>query len=286
MLGAWLGDGKSTAAQLTYGKGDEHIVEAVAACGFVASSTYETPKDSNVFTTYFTGMLPQLRAAGVLAGHAGIRTKHIPETYLTASLRQRLELLAGLIDTDGYIYPKNGRVVFVTGDKLLADTFCQLIATFGWRTSIDTVAPTLSSSGIQGRKDCYYIGFQPTLAIPCRIPRKQVFKPAQRRRVAIKSITVEPDCKKTGNCITVDAKDGLYLVGHSLQPTHNSMSITDFIAWCAGRDPNLRFIFASYSDKLGEKANKDIQRIIDGERYPEVFLGTQLSQMANTVFEP
>jgi phage terminase large subunit-like protein len=69
-------------------------------------------------------------------------------------------------------------------------------------------------------------------------------------------------------------------------PQHGkSMSITDFIAWCAGRDPNLRFIFASYSDKLGEKANKDIQRVIDGERYPEVFLSTQLSQTANTVFE-
>jgi hypothetical protein len=221
----------------------------------------------------------------VLAETIGIRTKHVPESYLTASLRQRLELLAGLIDTDGYIYPKNGRVVFVTGDQRLANTFCQLIATFGWRTSVDKQDPVLSSSGIQGRKPCYYIGFQPTLAIPCRLPRKQVQVSAVRRRIAIKSITVEHDCDKIGNCITVDASDGLYLVGHTLQPTHNSMMVVDFIAWCAGHNPDDKSIFASYSEDLGERANKDLQRIYDSDRYREVWFGTQIMPEKNSAFE-
>ena len=91
MLGVWLGDGSSTIPAITYGERDACIVGAVTACGFSPGNTEEVPKDSGVFRTYFYNpMLNQLRAAGVLAEQFGIRTKHIPDVYLTASLRQRL----------------------------------------------------------------------------------------------------------------------------------------------------------------------------------------------------
>jgi predicted phage terminase large subunit-like protein len=274
VLGVWLGDGTTTHAHITYVVEDAGIIDAIEACGYRRSSTWGNSCYPRLRTTSISELRRQLRALGVLIRETGIRTKHIPEVYLTASLRQRLDLLAGLIDTDGCIHGKNGRVIFSTSDKHLADTFCDLIATFGWRASVWIAPPSLSSSGIQGRKDCYNIGFQPTIAIPCRLPRKQIHVAAVRRRIAIKSITLEPNCKKIGNCITVDAPDGLYLIGRTLQPTHNSTQVVDFLSWIiglSGPDPQLKIIFASFSERLGIRANLRLQRILADPKHAKIF---------------
>src|SRR5699024_3124126 len=56
--------------------------------------------------------------------------KHIPDDYLTADIGQRLELLAGLLDTDGYLNKKERRYQFTTNEPLLRDNFISLIGTF------------------------------------------------------------------------------------------------------------------------------------------------------------
>ena len=43
--------------------------------------------------------------------------------------------------------------------------------------------------------------------------------------------------------------------------------VTDFLAWIAGKRPDLKTIFVSYSDELGVKVNKDLQRIMTNQRY-------------------
>jgi hypothetical protein len=44
-------------------------------------------------------------------------------------------------------------------------------------------------------------------------------------------------------------------------PQHGkSAAVQDFIAWVAGRNPDLKTIFCSYSDELGARANIDLQR--------------------------
>ena len=64
-------------------------------------------------------------------------------------------------------------------------------------------------------------------------------------------------------------------------PQHGKTEqITDFIAWCAGQNPDLRTIFASYSDDLGVRVNLALQRIIaDNEKYRELFGRTRLSEV-------
>jgi hypothetical protein len=55
-------------------------------------------------------------------------------------------------------------------------------------------------------------------------------------------------------------------------PQHGKTElVTDFIAWIAGKRPDLRIIFASYSDGLGVKVNTDLQRIMTSERYVTIF---------------
>lgn len=55
-------------------------------------------------------------------------------------------------------------------------------------------------------------------------------------------------------------------------PQHGkSWTITDFIAWVSGKQPNMRTIYASFSDKLGTRANLSLQRFMDTPKYKGIF---------------
>ena len=61
-------------------------------------------------------------------------------------------------------------------------------------------------------------------------------------------------------------------------PQHGkSWALIDFIAWCAGKNPDLRKIFASFSERLGIRANLALQRIYDSQRYQRIFPGTLIN---------
>lgn len=50
-----------------------------------------------------------------------------------------------------------------------------------------------------------------------------------------------------------------------------------FPAWAFGQNPNLQIIAASYSTDLASRMNRDVQRIIDSEKYQGVFPETTLN---------
>jgi 5S rRNA maturation endonuclease (ribonuclease M5) len=88
MLGVWLGDGYSAGARLS-NEGDEIVVKLLELG--VPVKKHET--------AYSWGLGNEFQQN--LKGLNLIDNKHIPEIYLTASIENRLELLAGLLDTDG-----------------------------------------------------------------------------------------------------------------------------------------------------------------------------------------
>jgi hypothetical protein len=58
----------------------------------------------------------------------------------------------------------------------------------------------------------------------------------------------------------------------SSPPQHGkSLAVTDFMAWAVGLNPDLKTIFASYSDALGERASIDLQRILNSDVYIKIF---------------
>lgn len=66
-------------------------------------------------------------------------------------------------------------------------------------------------------------------------------------------------------------------------PQHGkSRQAVEFVSWVAGQDPDLKAIYASFSDNLGARANRDLQRIYDLPRYQETFPGTRINSQ-NTV---
>lgn len=60
-------------------------------------------------------------------------------------------------------------------------------------------------------------------------------------------------------------------------PQHGkSRAVSEFLSWILGKMPWIRIIFASYSDRLGVRANRFLQRTIDSEKYQRIFNNVML----------
>lgn len=246
-LGVWLGDGANKNPRICNALSDKAIIDRIVANG--TPIRWQTVhKDTGVYY-YDFDIRRNLQAMGMCHSRKYL-PKHIPEEYLTASIEQRLELLAGLLDTDGTLIKKEHRYQFTTCEESLRDSFIKLVSTFGWRASVVVHPPIITSSGIEGKSDTYTIGFNPDRYIPCELERKQLHTFSKQRAIALKSITrVEP---KQGNCITVEG-DGMYLAGHMLIPTHNTTLAIMFMLWLMGRNPENANLYCSYSDVITKK---------------------------------
>ena len=64
--------------------------------------------------------------------------------------------------------------------------------------------------------------------------------------------------------------------------TGKSWTVTDFIAWVAGKNPDKKTIFGSYSDDLGVRTNTELQRIFSTDTFKGIFPGTRISE-AHTI---
>jgi len=270
ILGAWLGDGSTTKNCITHSPEDVAVVDRFESLGIARTSTC-VHQTTGVHTSYFAKLYKLLKDEGILG-----KRKRIPELYLIASQQQRLELLAGLVDTDGYVHPKTGRVVFSnTNSDLIADVE-SLIRSLGWRVTTCAYDPVLSSSGIQGKQVVYQLCFNPTCTLPCALERKRsvVTSPIRRMR-AIRAIR---ECEPVpGKCIQVEG--GIYLVGRTLIPTHNSeLTSRRLPAYLFGLNPDETIIACSSTQRLASRMSRDVQRIIDGPAYRRLFPNSFLNE--------
>lgn len=260
-LGAWLGDGRNMNPDICGAKEDYAIVDSIISDGY-EMSWHTTHKETGVEYYGFRGLREDLQKIGMCHSRRRVE-KHIPGEYMSAAIPQRLELLAGLLDTDGCLRRNENRYDFTTTEELLKEDFISLVSTFGWRCSVKEVEPHTSSSGIVGKKKYWVISFNPTYPIPCRIERKKIFKFSKKRRIAIKKIEdIEP---KQGNCISVQG--GLYRVGRRCIPTHNSTVCIFFLSWVAGRHPDLHNAMGGHSGILAKGFYKEFLNLITSPEY-------------------
>lgn len=278
VLGAWLGDGSSTAPLICHDANDLEIIKKIESLGYIITN-HSTHKETGVMYAYFgngfgsfdNNLRSQLKSLNVF------NNKHIPEIYLRSSLEQRLELLAGLIDTDGHVEAKTGRVRFSTCSEQLRDGVFDLAAGLGFRPYISSCDPCVSSSGIVGKQIVYQVGFQPNIDIPTQIPRKKIKRFAKRRRVAIKDIRPAKN-PEMGHCIKVDRKDGLYLVGKQLVVTHNTMLASElFPSWYLGRNPEKQIIATTYSHDRASDVGRNVRGYMIDPLWKEIFPQAKIS---------
>jgi len=282
-FGVWLGDGSAGKTCITHHVDDTQCVEAIVSLGYEVSAVCQQVSPTTV-ATYFGSGVPNRRSkfSQGLKDTGALNDKHIPLAYAHSSVHQRLELLAGLIDTDGHVDLKTGRVRFVTVSDRLRDDVMWLVRSLGQQVGCHTQAPTVSTSGIEGRRPTHYVSFTPTLAIPTRIPRKKI---VGNTHEAVAIISVERvEAAEYGHCIQVEAPDGLYLAGDKLTPTHNSeIGSRHFAPWVMGKHPDWEIIAASGSQSLALSFSRYVRDLVRDPSYQAVFPDMKLDTSSQSV---
>lgn len=282
-FGAWLGDGSVGKPCITHHVDDRAVIDAIAAAGYPVSAVCQQVAPTTV-TTHFGSGAPNRRSAFSqgLKDSGALDDKHIPALYMRSSVEQRLELLAGLIDTDGHVDPETGRVRVVAVSDRLRDDVVELVRSLGVRAGCYTQEPTVSTSGIEGRRPTHYVSFTPTLAIPTRLPRKKITgKKAEADAVAAVEWAEEGS---QGHCIQVGRSDGLYLAGEHLTPTHNSeISSRHFAPWVLGQHPDWEIIAGSGAQSLAMSFSRYIRDLVRDPAYQSLFPNMKLDPSSQSV---
>nr|DAM78176.1 MAG TPA: Terminase large subunit [Caudoviricetes sp.] len=272
VLGAWLGDGDSSFGIIHIGNNDVEII---------GNSTYKFKESKGTTTRKFYS--PELNL--LLKNNGLIKNKHIPDMYKYNSVEVRKNVIAGLIDTNGYVYHRNGRITISNTNKRIIDDAAFILRSLGQYVVVCEFKPRVSSSGIVGKKIVYQLCFNPTMTFPTKVKRKKVTKLSINKKRAIVSIE-RKEGLGYGNCIQVEG--GIYLVGDTFIPTHNSEgSSRKLPAFMLGLNPDKKICIGSYAATIARDFNRDVQRIIDTPKYREIFPktflnGSNVVTMANT----
>lgn len=212
-----------------------------------------TSQDSEIIASYGY-ILSKLREIGVL------NNKHIPDVYLKGSLDQRLELLKGLLDTDGTIGVQSKTISFTqcAERESLVDQVSYLVRSLGGK----------SKKSFDKNTNSYTINIwiPEEVGVPFKVAYKAArynFKP-QKLKSWIKDIKYVG--KKFSRCISVSCEKGLYITNNFIV-THNSAMVAYRVAWELTKDPSLRVLYISSTANLATKQLKFIKDIFTNKKY-------------------
>lgn len=219
LVGFWLGDGSKNGGVLA--GIDTEIFKRIESLGYDVN--HETKSEC---TVYVRGITKQLREIGIF------KNKHVPDSYKINSIENRLELLRGLMDSDGFIHDKNFTAEFCNMNKQMAESVLELACSFGEKATLITGRATFNG------KDCgekYRVTWTPTNVNPFWLERKAVIAEKaltkttgqvnRARQRMMKDIREVPIPEAGLRCLSVDSPSHLFLVGKTFIPTHNSYSI-------------------------------------------------------------
>lgn len=185
ILGMWLGDGGKNRA--TFTNPDKELIDYFKEWTEKQDGKFYTPKDHLHHGVSYCDFLNILRDSNLYDN------KHIPEEYIVNDEKTRLLVLAGLIDTDGFV-EQDGRTIRITQcyeHKAIIDGVHRIAVSLGFRASIhprktnwisqgetkkgEALELTISGSGIEN--------------IPVLLPRKRC-KPPNNTDMSCYSIEV------------------------------------------------------------------------------------------------
>ena len=233
-FGVWLGDGSRSNATVV---GLYEDIENISSNIPLKITNKYKYKKSNVWQYSYESLYKTIRKLKLND------EKYIPNEYLRSSIDQRLELLRGLMDTDGSVTP-NGACEFYQKEGNLLLQVRELISSLG-------IKSRLRYKRVPGYPGLYgTIRFCTNKYDVFKLPRKlerqkNLFNHAKNERLYIKNIKkikTEPM-----QCISVDNRDHLFLCGKTFIPTHNSVTTVSYL---------LHYIVFNDNVNIGILANK------------------------------
>lgn len=213
VLGVWLGDGSKSCGIITQQTGSPVWLELETRGYTLGPNLNHDPERSNVEMRTVYGLYPQLKYLNL------IDNKHIPEMYQLASYEQRLDLLRGLMDTDGSFNKIRHRYIMNTSQKWQVEDLNKLLSTLGIKSTIFEVVNKYNGKQFPGWNLCFTTSeFNPFLTRNQDI--KDIVKKDNnsfRNIVSVEKVDTVPT-----QCIAVDSPSHTYLAGYSCIVTHNT----------------------------------------------------------------
>ena len=226
-LGCWLGDGRNDYGSITIS--EIEIIERIKKDQY---KIYLYPSSKIQYN--ITGLTNLLKHYNL------INNKRIPRDYLYAKTEDRMELLKGLMDTDGTCM-KDSRCEYTSIKKDLAEDVLFLVNSLGIRGSL-----VIGDAKLYGRfiskkyRVCFVSNFQ-VFNLSRKIQRQRINHKIMAYRNERRVIVSCEKCESVPvKCIKVSSESGLYLASKSLIPTHNS-EMLDALTINLARNEGWRF---------------------------------------------
>jgi hypothetical protein len=229
LLGILLGNGHFSNNAVLMSSNDKQIVDRVrelipASCRLVQNTEYDYAIRGTEW--HVNEMVDLIASLGLTDKKSA--EKFVPEKYLHGSVEDRLDLLHGLMDTDGYT---GGYVVeYSTVSPFLAAAVQELVWSFGGKCNI--TLKTEPKYEYKGEIRTGQLAYRVWVNLPATIPpftleRKANAHIPKSKYQPYRSITdIIPVGEVECQCIRVSTKRNLYITDDYIV-THNTYTITN-----------------------------------------------------------
>ena len=222
ILGLWLGDGTHSHPELT--NIDKEIIDKWCEYGKSIGLTVSKKGEITYQLVVENGFQKPIRNPFMskLRKYNLVKNKHVPSEYLQSSVEDRIDLLRGLMDTDGCINKNGITFEICSKNESFIEGIKELVESLGYKST------KTSKFNKNVNKSYYYLRFGWTKGQinPFNLKRKsnQVYtksvggwKTTHRYITKIEKVDSIPV-----KCISVDNESSSYLCGKNFLVTHNT----------------------------------------------------------------
>ena len=292
-LGVLLGDGCLVKGTPRVSTKDKELLDYLRADGIDINPVGRVNKGRAIYDVYCRGLMDRIRALGLEGTRSS--TKFIPRLYLEASLQQRVALLQGLMDTDGYASPKQGvkrnsGSEYCSISEHLVKDMAELVKSLGGYCHTSSRQPSYTHKGkkLKGQKAyrCR-ITFPEKLkerVKPFRLSRKKDIFQYLNRYEGLPICDIKKEDKKAeATCITTTAPDKLFITTGYI-PTHNTTFVLHILLNAA--QAGGKVLIGSFEMKVGKEMILKVLGKLMGrnfEKYKDLITETQVDRMITSV---
>lgn len=208
VLGCWLGDGSKQCGAIT--NETNNVLGEIRRRGYNLGDDISAEDKTSTYT--ILGIYGKLKELNL------INNKHIPNIYQRASYEQRLDLLRGLMDTDGYYNPKRKRFVMETSQEWQCYDFIKLLSSLGIKSTKFDIIKKLNGKEFHE----YSINFSTRDLNPFLMRNQEIEYPTRdvctyRNIDKVELVETVPT-----QCLEVDSPSHTFLCTNKMIVTHNT----------------------------------------------------------------
>ena len=208
VLGCWLGDGSKQCDAIT--NETNNVLEEIQRRGYALGDDISSEGSTPTYT--ILGIYGKLKKLNL------INNKHIPIIYQRASYEQRLDLLRGLMDTDGYYNSKRKRFVMETSQDWQCYDFIKLLASLGIKATKFDIIKKLNGKEFHA----YSINFSTRGLNPFLMRNQDIVYPTRDACTYRNIDKVELVETVPTQCLEVDSPSHTFLCTDKMIVTHNT----------------------------------------------------------------